>query len=148
MDCSDFHRMISREIDGEIGMTDRLALDRHLEECDACREYRESLLETFHLHSEMALAQPPSSILAGAMAAVEGSAGKGWMQGWLRIAVPAAAALTVLLGLRVGGFLTETFAPPDTGEHVEVLELDYLGEYPPGSVGDILITVAEGDGDE
>ncbi len=148
MDCSDFHKMISREVDGEIGLADRQFLERHLRECEDCREYRESFLETFSLHREMVEVQPPSSILPAVMTAVRGAERKDWMQGWLRIAVPSAAALIVLLGLRVGGFLTEVLAPAGIEEQTEVLELEYLEEYPPDSVGDLLITIAKGDGDE
>ena len=44
--------------------------------------------------------------------------------------------------------LADTFVTSNGMETAENLELDYLEEYPPGSVGDMLIAMAEGGSNE
>ncbi|UCF05710.1 MAG: zf-HC2 domain-containing protein [bacterium] len=147
MDCDGFRKMISRRLDGELGDAELEKLERHLKVCDACRRCLESFGETVSIHKSLIEVSPPPSIVPSVMAAIEEPEPAWWVRGWLKVAVPA-AALIVLLGLQVGGFLTETFVPPQQGDEVAVIELEYLDEYPPGSFGDVLVMASEGGGDE
>jgi anti-sigma factor RsiW len=147
MDCDGFRRMISRRLDGELGDAELERLERHLEVCDACRRCLESFGETVSVHERLIEMPPPPSIVPAVMAAIEEPEPAWWVRGWLKVAVPA-AALIILLGVQVGGFLTDTFSPSQQGEEVAVIGLDYLEEYPPGSFGDVLVMASEGDGDE
>ncbi len=148
MDCSNYRTMISRELDGEIEREEREALDRHVETCPDCREFRAALIETFTIHRQLGEVEPPATILPAVLAEVERPERVGWFRGWLRVAVPAAAALVMLLGFQIGDLLTETLASGDMNEQAEVLELDYLDEYPPGSLGDALALAVEGGEDD
>lgn len=143
MDCDGFRKMISKELDGELADADRAALERHISGCDDCRAFREILGETVSMHRALADVSPPPSIVPAVMAAIEKPEKAWWVRGWLKVAVPA-AALIVLLGLQAGGFMMEVFFPEPQGDDVAIIELEYLGEYPPDSVGDVLITAMEG----
>lgn len=148
MECSDLRKLISEELDGEIREGDRDLLGRHLDSCEGCREFRESLLEMSALHREMVEVEAPSTILSAVMAATEEQEAEETRKWWFRIPVPAAAVLVMLLGIGIGVFLTEAFTPAAVNGQADVLELEYLDEYPPESVGEVLLSVAEGGGDE
>ena len=146
MDCHDFKKLISRELDSEISDSDRRALDSHVEACDGCRDFKASLARTFSIHRGLRDAAAPPSIVPVVIAAVEREEPVRRAPWWRRIAVPAAAAIVLFAGALSGNFLVDAFVASNGLETAETLELDYFEEYPPGSVGDILIAAAEGDG--
>jgi predicted anti-sigma-YlaC factor YlaD len=148
MDCRIFHRMVSRELDGALDGAGRADLESHLASCAGCRRFRDLSLAGLSMHRSENEADPPPSLLPSILAAVEVGPRWGWMRGWLRIAVPAAAAAAAVFGVWVGGLMHERYAPARAGNHADVLELTYLDEYPPGSMGDILMTSNGGGGDE
>jgi len=148
MDCRKVRRMVSRELDGALDGAGREDLDRHLASCAGCRRFRDLSLAGLSVHSSVTEVDPPSSLLPSILAAVEVGPRWGWMHGWLRVAVPTAAAAVVVFGVWIGGFMHESYVPASAGNQTDVLELTYLDEYPPGSLGDILMTSNGGGEDE
>ncbi len=82
-------------------------------------------------------------IMAGIKAAETGRTG--WM--W-RMLVPAAAALFVLLGIRIGTQLIDTYFEEAEVKHAEVTGLEHFDDYPPFSVGEAIELAAKGGGNE
>lgn len=148
MDCRDFKKLISRELDGEISDSDRKALDRHIEACDGCRDFKSALARTFSIHRGLPDAAAPPSIVPAVVAAVEREEPVRRAPWWRRIVVPAAAAVVLVAGTLSGNYLADAFVTSNGIATAETLELDYLDEYPPGSVGDMLIAAAEGGDNE
>lgn len=148
MDCGDYRKMLSREIDGEIDLSQREALEAHLEGCESCRRAREALREMYALHRELGELAPPDTLTAGVMAAVRAPERRGRFAGLIRAAVPVAAAVVLVLGIYAGVFLAEVFERPNVNQQLAALELEYLDEYPPESMGDLLMEVTEGGSDE
>ena len=70
--------------------------------------------------------------------------GPTWTHGWLRFALPAAAAVVLFLGVLAGGNLIEVIMPSNGTDAAEVFGLEYLEEHPPGSVGELMLAEAEG----
>jgi len=142
--------MVSRELDGALDGTGRRELEAHLASCEACRRFRELSLAGLSMHRSVRDAEPPPSLLPSILAAVEAAPRRRLMSGWLRLAVPAAAAAAAVVGVGVwvGGLMREAYVPAGAGSQTDVLELTYLDEYPPGSMGDILMASNGGGGDE
>jgi predicted anti-sigma-YlaC factor YlaD len=148
MDCRIFRRMVSRELDGALDGAGRADLDSHLASCAGCRRFRDLSLAGLSMHRSVREADPPPSLLSSILAAAEVGPRRGWMRGWLRVAVPAAATAAAVFGVWIGSLMHESYAPARAGNQTDVLELTYLDEYPPGSLGEILMTSSEGGGDE
>jgi anti-sigma factor RsiW len=148
MDCRKFRTMVSRELDGALDGAGRGELDAHLASCEACRRFKELSAAGLSAHRSMRDAEPPASLLPSILAAVEVAPRRRWMSGWLRVGLPAAAAAAAVVGGWVGGLMRETYVPAGAGNQTDVLELTYLDEYPPGSMGDILMASNGGGGDE
>jgi len=146
MDCKEFRMMISRELDGAFEAVERERLDLHLAACAGCRRFKELSLAGLSMHRSVKEVEAPPSLAPSILAAVEARRDAGWIHGWLRVGVPAAAAAAAVLGIWVGGLIHESCTPLSTGNHTDVLELGYLDEYPPGSFGDILMASNEGGG--
>jgi hypothetical protein len=140
--------MVSRELDGALDGAGKKGLDSHLASCAECSRFRDLSLAGLSMHRSVKATDPPLSLLPSILAAVEVGPRRGWMSGWLRIAVPAAAAAAAVLGVWIGGLMHEKYAPARAGDQTDVLELTYLDEYPPGSLGNVLLTSNGGGGDE
>ncbi|MGD1049007.1 MAG: zf-HC2 domain-containing protein [Candidatus Krumholzibacteriaceae bacterium] len=147
MDCGEFRKMISRRIDGAIESDGCPELDRHLDSCARCRRFAELSLAGLAIHRSMTEVDPPRFMVSSIMAAVEARPGTEWRRGWLRFAVPAAAAAAAVLGVWIGGLIRESYAPKSVESRADILELKYLDEFPPGSFGDIMMASNEGGGD-
>jgi hypothetical protein len=144
MECRRFRRLVSREMDGAIETAERLELDRHIDSCVGCRRFRELSLAGLAMHRSAVAVDPPGSLVPSIMTAVEARQGAGWLRGRLRFVVPAAAAAGAVLGVWIGGIIRESYVPKSAENHTDVLELKYLDEFPPGSVGDVLMASNEG----
>ena len=112
MDCSDFQRLLSREIDGEIDPSRRIELETHLERCENCRRAREALRQTYELHSGLGEMEPPRTLVPDVMAVIEGSQRRSRFTGFTRAAAPFAAAVVLILGIYAGMFLAELYEAP------------------------------------
>lgn len=145
MECREFRKMVSRRIDGAIENAECSELDRHLDSCARCRRFAELLLSGLAIHRSATDVDPPRSRVPSIMAAVEARTGTGRMRGWLRFAVPAAAAAAAVLGVWIGGLIRESYAPKSVESRADVLELKYLDEFPPGSLSDILMASNDGE---
>mgnify|MGYP001056375631 CR=1 FL=1 len=149
MKCSDVRKWISQELDGLLSDENRSVLTVHLESCEACREFRATLAELHSLHRTAGELDPPGSLLPSIMEAVEEeSAGRTWTHGWLRYALPAAAAVVLVLGIIAGGNLTDILLPSNGSDAAEVFGLEYLEEHPPGSIGELMLAETEGGADD
>jgi anti-sigma factor RsiW len=147
MDC--VRKNISKELDGELDDAERVYLREHLETCADCRAFRASLIELRSIHAGLEECEPPPALRAGILEALEEPAAAGWWNGWIRIAVPAAAALVVFLGVLAGGRLAELLVPSNGSDMAKAFGLEYLEEHPPGSIGELILVDARGgDGDE
>lgn len=145
MKCSDVRKGISRALDGLLSGEELGAVESHLESCDACREFRSALVELHSLHRDAEAFEPPVSLLQSIMDAVEErSTGRTWTHGWLRFALPAAAAIVLVLGILAGWNLMGVLMPTNGTDAAEVFGLEYLEEHPPGSVGELMLAEAEG----
>ncbi|MBN1886192.1 MAG: zf-HC2 domain-containing protein [Candidatus Krumholzibacteriota bacterium] len=143
MDCTDYRMMVTMREDGELG-PDRLAmLDAHLSVCGACRVFEAAVRETTALHASLVEMAPPPSILEGVIAEVGRPARAGLFAGWRRFAVPAAAIFVLVAGVIAGGQIGRTTLGAD-GDADASFGLEYLEEYPPGSVGDLVVSYLEG----
>ena len=149
MKCSDIRKRISRGLDGRLGDEERAAVARHLEGCDECREFEAALYRLHALHRNAEEVEPPASLLPSIMYAVE-ERGKApaRMSGWLRFALPVAAAVVLFLGILAGASLTELIMPSNGTDGNGVFGLEYLEEHPPGSLGELMLAEVEGGVDD
>lgn len=145
MKCGEIRKGISRELDGTLSEEELRTVESHLESCEACREFRAAFAELHSLHREAEVFDPPVSLLPSIMEAVEErSKGWTWTHGWLRFALPAAAAVVLFLGILAGGNLIEMVLPSNGTDASKVFGLEYLEEHPPGSIGELMLAEAEG----
>ncbi len=149
MKCSDVRREISRELDGALDEERLSAIAGHLEGCEDCRLFRSALTELHSLHRDAEEVDPPARLRRSIMDAVEKrGAGRARIHGWLRFALPAAAAVVLFLGVLAGGSLTRLILPSNGTDASEVFGLEYLDEHPPGSVGELMLAGIEGGADD
>lgn len=148
MKCSEMRRDISRELDGELEQSRAEALATHLEACEECRVYRASMQQLYSLHSGLVEAEPSSRLLPSVMSALEEQARRDRQGWWYRIAVPAAVALVVFLGVLAGGRIAEMAVPSNGNGQTDVFGLEYLEELPPGSIGELMLADSEGGGED
>ena len=99
------------------------------------------------IHSGIPQLEPAPDLADRIMAGIEeaGTVRRGWT--W-RVLVPAAAALFVLLGVRIGTQLMNAWFEEPEVRHAEVTGLEYLEAYPPDSFGEVIELAAEGGDDE
>lgn len=100
------------------------------------------------IHAGLPELEPAADLTDKIMAGIETmqAVRTGWM--W-RVLVPAAAALFVLLGIRIGTQITDVWFGEDTAvQHAEVTGLEHLYDYPPYSVGEAIELAAKGGDDE
>jgi hypothetical protein len=99
------------------------------------------------IHSGLPKLEPSPDLTDRIMAGIE-AVGVG-RTGWLwRILVPAAAAIFVLLGIRIGTQVMDTWFEEPEVRHAEVTGLEYLEAYPPDSFGEVMDLAAKGGEDE
>lgn len=149
MKCSDIRKRISRGLDGLLDDEERAAVAGHLESCDGCREFESALTQLHALHRSTGEVEPPATLLPSIMYEVEERSGaRARMSGWLRFALPAAAAVVLFLGILAGVSLTELIVPSNGMDANGVLGLEYLDEHPPGSLGELMLAGVEGGVDD
>lgn len=148
MDCGEFRRLASREADGVLDAPGRERLDRHVESCAGCLRFRDAVLAGASAHRRVAEVSPPPYLVSRIMAAAMAEPREAWLPGWMKAALPAAATATAVLGIWIGGLLIDRLTQADTRSQADVLELQYLNEYPPGSVGEVLMATNGGGSDE
>lgn len=144
MECSEKRRDISRQLDGELERSRAEELERHLEACDSCRSYRAEMLKLYSLHEGLAEQDAPAALLSGVMSALGDTQRGGRARWWHRLAVPAAAALVMFLGVLAGGRIADMVGPANGNGQADVFGLEYLEELPPGSIGDLMLAESEG----
>ncbi|HEM46990.1 MAG TPA: hypothetical protein ENO23_08085 [Alphaproteobacteria bacterium] len=143
MDCTDYRRMITLREDGELVLKQLVTLEEHLSACADCRAFAAAVSDVTALHASLGEASPSPGLLDDVMAAIGEPRRSGMLTGWLRVAVPAAAAIVLFAGVLAGTMIgRETFAPVDITDASSGLE--YLEPYPPGSVGEALAPALEG----
>ena len=148
MDCGEFRRLASREADGALDAAGRERLDRHVASCEECMRFHAAAVGGVLMHRRAAEISPPPYLVSRIMAAATAEPKGARFRGWIKVAFPAAATATAILGMWIGGLLIDRLTPVDTQSPTDVLELQYLNEYPPGSVGEILMASNGGGGNE
>lgn len=148
MECSEYRRLISRMIDGECDASRRESIAAHLGECEGCRTFLESIQEISAFHRELGELDAPRSLVREVMDDIVEPRRRSRFAGLIRAAVPVAAAVVLVLGIYAGSYLVELYRQPVTNGQLAALELEYLDEYPPESMGDLLMEVTEGGSDE
>ncbi|MCU0640000.1 MAG: zf-HC2 domain-containing protein [Candidatus Krumholzibacteria bacterium] len=144
MNCRDFRKLVSKRMDGEATRPEEETLRLHLESCADCRAFSESLAAIAGLHRGLAELEPRAGLLEtipGPKRFAE------HLSIWWKTGIAAAAAAVVLLGIMTGGYVAAGFSAGTSADQAEVSELDYLGAYPPGSLGEALMSPAEGEDD-
>jgi len=144
MNCRDFRKLVSKRMDGEATRPEEEALRLHLESCADCREFSESLAAIAVLHRGLAELEPRADLLE---MMPEPNRFAEHLSIWWKTGIAAAAAAVVLLGIMTGGYVMAGFSAGTSVQQAEVSELDYLGAYPPGSLGEALMSPAEGEDD-
>jgi len=110
-----YQRMMSLRLDGVLTPADRAALDRHLDECPACRAAWQAMSGLDALLGQTAMVSPPAGFSTRVMARVQARrAGRRWPETilWLTLIalllsvmlpqwVPSLAPLAVTAGLPV-----------------------------------------------
>lgn len=144
MNCRDFRKLVSKRMDGEATRPEEEALRLHLESCAECREFGESLAAIAALHRGLAELEPR----AGLLETIHGPKNLAeHLSIWWKTGIAAAAAAVVLLGIMTGAYVMAGFRAAPSARQAEVSELDYLGAYPPGSLGEALMRPEEGEDD-
>jgi len=106
MRCDDVGRFVHAYVDGEFEDEERVVLERHLTECERCRELVsfQTLFKT-HIRARLRRPEPPPTLRGDVIAALAhaDASGRGPRGSWLRRGVPglvmAAAAAMVLIGV-------------------------------------------------
>jgi hypothetical protein len=136
-------------IDGELPGEQLQSVEEHIAGCMSCRVFRSSIMEMTAYHRSLADVPPPPSLADGVQAGISGKGERGLL-GLLfgHIAMPVFTSLILILGVLVGGMLSGFLIPEEANGSTEVLGLEYLTEYPPESMGDIVIAATEGGGND
>ncbi len=143
VNCKDFKKLISREIDGEITERQRDSLNRHLKTCRSCSLFRESLRSISRIHAGLPDQKPPDSMTDVIMRRVQRVERGNRFAGWARAAVAAAAVLVMIAGAGVGNFIAQRSADIFFHEQESIFGVEYLGVHPPDSMGDVLLAAME-----
>ena len=108
---------------------------------------REDFKIITRIHSGLPELEPAPDLTDRIMAGIEAAepGRTGWM--W-RVLVPAAAALFVLLGVRIGTQIMDAWFDEAGIMHAEITGLEYLEAYPPDSFGEAVELAAKGEADE
>ncbi len=140
LNCPKVRESLSAWLDGELAPEMAAWVDRHLESCDSC------LRELAQLEAlEQALAALPApaapSGLPEKVAARLQRPRRHWWQSM-------ALAASLILGIVLGGTLARDFYPvaQESGFATEVASLDAFHDFPQGSMGMILASYQEDEG--
>ncbi len=144
MDCMEYRKSASRVLDGEADAAQEKELFLHLDKCESCRLFYESLQAVSAMHRGIVEATPPSGMLDSVFAA---TTRRDIIPGWWKVGISAAAAVVILLGVRIGDYISSSYDDASSPDQAEVLEMDYLEAFPPGSLGERLMVTMEGDAD-
>ncbi|MCK4537790.1 MAG: zf-HC2 domain-containing protein [Candidatus Krumholzibacteria bacterium] len=144
MDCMEYRKSASRVLDGEADAAEERELMLHLEGCGSCRLFHESLQAVSAMHRELVETTPPPGILDAVLATTRRPER---ISGWWKIGISAAAAVVILLGVRIGDYISSSYGDASSPDQAEVFEMDYLEAFPPGSLGERLMVTMEGDVD-
>ncbi|MDZ7861040.1 MAG: zf-HC2 domain-containing protein [Candidatus Krumholzibacteriota bacterium] len=144
MECKECHKLISREIDGEISEDDSKKLKMHLNQCQECSRLRASLASISEFHKGIEEVEPPSTLLEGIMSGIREEDHLFQLGLWAKLAVSAAAVFVMLAGAGVGNFLAERSVPRVDPLEDDIFRVEYLANYPPGSTGQLIAALTEG----
>jgi anti-sigma factor RsiW len=144
MDCVEYRKTVSRVFDGEADAAEEKRLMLHLDRCESCRLFHESLQAGIAMHRELVESSPPASILDTVLAA---TSRQDRIPVWWKIGISAAAAVVILIGVRIGDYISSSYSDNSSPVQAEVFEMDYLEAFPPGSLGERLMVTMEGDSD-
>ena len=140
MNCSEVRESLSAWLDGELTPEVGALVDRHLASCDAClRELAQLEALEQALAALPAPAPPPG--LPEKVAARLRRPPRHWWQSM-------ALAASLILGIVLGGTMARDFypVPQENGSANEVASLEAFHDFPQGSMGMILASYQEEEG--
>ena len=143
MDCREIRKLISRESDGELRPGEKEALASHLGDCPDCLAFREALSVFSAIGESKEDAAVPGRVSDAVFSRLERPS-TGAISGWRIVAVSAAACLIMIIGAGVGYYVVSGMEDRSSSEQSELMEMRYLDAYPPDSVGEMLMSEAEG----
>lgn len=101
MNCTDWEERIALHAEGDLPRPECAAVERHLAECAACREFLEemkrSLAELRAAHAEPLEAAAFTAVRARVLAQIDHTRGLAWWLAWIGALAAAAAVLVILL---------------------------------------------------
>lgn len=153
MDCKRAKALIEEGTGGPPG-SERGALREHLKACEGCARESRELSETRSLLSAAPRYKAPAGFSARVMERIrledEAAREPGFFR-WLmsmplhiKAAEAAAAVLAISIGVWSAGFLSERIGAGQTAEnYTELASLEELDTVPPGSMGDMYLSIKE-----
>ncbi len=144
MECKECHKLISREIDGEISEDDSKKLETHLNQCKECGRLRASLAVISEVHKGLGKVEPPPTLLEGIMSRIREEDDLSKLGLRAKLAVSAAAVFVMLAGAGVGNFLADRSGSGVNPAADDIFQVEHFANYPPGSTGQLIAALTEG----
>ena len=139
MNCLEVQDNLSAWLDGELAPEVGALVDRHLEGCDACLRELAKLEALEQALAALPAPAPPPGMPEKVAARLKRPPRRWWQS--------AALAASLILGIVLGGTLARDFYPmPQEGIGTEVASLEAFHDFPQGSMGMILASYQEDEG--
>ena len=140
MNCLEVQDSLSAWLDGELAPEVGALVDRHLESCDACLRELAQLEALEQALAALPAPAPPPGLPAKVAARLKRPPRRWWQS--------VALAASLVLGIVLGGTLARDFypVPQENGFGTEVASLEAFHDFPQGSMGMILASYQEDEG--
>jgi hypothetical protein len=146
MNCRDYQKLISARVDGEISGDDIELLKLHLDHCSVCRRVESGFSMVNNIHRGIEDDEVPEELLLSLYRERDAEKKPVFVKFLRGAAVAAVLAAVIAAGAGIGGFLASGSYSGDREVSGEVLNVEYLHAYPPGSTGELIVdTVGKGD---
>ena len=155
MECKKVKEKLSAFMDNELKDNDRLKIDQHLAVCSFCMQEAKLLAQTWSALEVWEKMEVPDDFETRFWQRIREREQKelpikGLIRSIVRIPVPAAAVIILVVGLILGNYLGNILYPKETkpsndkvvalGKN-DVLYLDTFDDLPPESVGNVYISL-------
>lgn len=142
MDCNESRKLVSKEIDVELSSSEKERLEAHVASCKSCFMFRKYLQEISLLHRSMPefpIREELVLSITDRASLLQGIGQRSWLG---KLAVSAAAAAIFVLGLLIGNIVRERYMSAyflAQTHSSEMESLEYLDEFPPGSISGLFL---------
>jgi|GEM_PF-2233602 len=145
MECKKVKRKLLAFMDGELKEGEERRIRAHFRSCPSCEKERREFSSLWEFLLKLKPVEPPPYLIQRTITEVTTAREKmPWWQGILL--KPAPVVATIVIGLLVGGFLSQSIYSSNyqTGdEFVSSIYLDSLADFPQGSPGKIIFVEGE-----